>query len=85
MLASVKKLIISDPQYLSNWASLATYKTRSTAEIAIVGPEAETFRRQLEQHYYPNKVVAGAYVESWLPLLENRGVAGGKNYHLCML
>jgi uncharacterized protein YyaL (SSP411 family) len=78
MLAPVKKLIVSDPQYMSNWASLATYRAQPTAEIAIVGPEAETFRKELEQYYYPNKVVAGAFVESWLPLLENRGVVGGR-------
>jgi uncharacterized protein YyaL (SSP411 family) len=78
MLAPVKKLIVSDPQYMSNWASLATYQAQPTAEIAIVGPGAESFRRELEQYYYPNKIVAGTFVESWLPLLENRGVSGGK-------
>ncbi|MDO1445242.1 thioredoxin domain-containing protein [Rhodocytophaga aerolata] len=78
MLAPVKKLILSDPQYMSNWASLAAFRAQSTAEIAIVGPEAEIFRKELEQYYYPNKVVAGTFVESWLPLLENRGVVGGK-------
>jgi uncharacterized protein YyaL (SSP411 family) len=78
MLGITKKVILSDSQYMSNWASLATYRAQSTAEIAIVGPEAETFRRELEQYYYPNKVVAGTFVESWLPLLENRGVVGGK-------
>jgi uncharacterized protein YyaL (SSP411 family) len=78
MLAPVKKLIISDPQYMSNWASLGAYRAKPTAEIAIVGPEAETFRKELEQYYYPNKVIAGTFVESWLPLLENRGVVGGR-------
>jgi uncharacterized protein YyaL (SSP411 family) len=78
MLATVKKLIVSDPQYLSNWASLAAYWSQPTAEIAIVGPEAENFRRELEQYYYPNKIITGTFVESWLPLLENRGVVGGK-------
>lgn len=78
MLGPTKKLIISDPQYMSNWASLAAYRAQSTAEIAIVGPEAESFRKELEQYYYPNKVVAGTFAKSWLPLLENRGVVGGR-------
>ncbi len=78
MLAPTKKLIVSDPQYMSNWASLAVSQTQSTAEVAIIGPEAENFRKELEKHYYPTKVVVGTITESELPLLENRTAIGGK-------
>ncbi len=39
MLSQVKKLVLAEPQFLSNWASLFSYRTQPTAEIAIVGPE----------------------------------------------
>jgi hypothetical protein len=78
MLSRVKKLITSDPQYLSNWAGLLSCRTKPTAEIAIIGPQADAFRQEIEQMYCPNKVLAGAAHDSDLPLLENREAIGGK-------
>lgn len=78
MLARVKKLVITQPQYLSNWASIFSYRVKPTAEIAIVGPQAEAFRRTIEQYSYPNKVLTGTTTESELPLLENREAINGE-------
>ncbi len=78
MLARVEKIIVSDPQYLSNWASLFVYRTQPTAEIAIVGPVAQQFRAEIEQYYYPNKIITGTATTSGLPLLEGREAIGGK-------
>jgi uncharacterized protein YyaL (SSP411 family) len=84
MLARVKKLVVSDPQYLSNWATLFAYRTKPTAEIAIVGPEAENFRQEIEQYYFPNKVLTGTTNESELTLLERReAIAGKTTIYVC--
>jgi uncharacterized protein YyaL (SSP411 family) len=78
MLGRVSRLVLSNIQYMSNWAALYTYRVSPTAEIAIVGNEYQQFRKELDQAYYPNKVLVGTGEESTLPLLENRFVQGGK-------
>ena len=75
MLSKVKKLVLTDVQYLSNWAGLLAYRTQPTAEIVIIGPEADLYRREFEQTYYPNKVLISSPVaieDSPIPLLEGR-------------
>lgn len=78
MLSRVAKLVISDPNYMANWAGLFACRTQPTAEVAIVGPQAEAFRKEIEQHYYPNRVLTGTTTTSDLPLLEDREAIDGK-------
>ena len=78
MLAKVKQLILTDGQYLTNWAILFASHTQPTAEIVVVGPDAERFRREIEQAYYPNKVLLGTTTNSNLPLFENRVAINGQ-------
>ncbi|TGD78902.1 thioredoxin domain-containing protein [Hymenobacter wooponensis] len=72
MLEQVHELAVKEPQHLTNWAALYAARLRPTAEIAIVGPEAEKFRADLSRHYLPNIVLAGTTTSSGLPLLANR-------------
>ncbi len=72
MLAKMVPLIQTDPSYLSNWACLYTELATPTAEIAIVGPDCYDTMLELNQQYYPNKVLVGTETRSNLPLLQNR-------------
>jgi uncharacterized protein YyaL (SSP411 family) len=74
MLSRVKKLVLTNVQYLTNWACLFTYRVAPTVEIAIVGQDYLQFRQALDQSFFPNKVLVGAKEESEndLPLLESR-------------
>ncbi|QIX60685.1 thioredoxin domain-containing protein [Hymenobacter sp. BT18] len=72
MLRRVQTLVVQEPQHLAHWASLYASFLRPTAEIAIVGPEAQAFRQELCRHYLPNVVLAGSTEPSSLPLLQNR-------------
>lgn len=72
MLSKMKNLLLSNVDYLTNWACLATQMTSPTAEIAIVGKEVNEFRKAIDLKFYPNKVLSGTLVESNLPLLEKR-------------
>jgi len=72
MLAKVKLLVVKEPSHLANWASLYFLKLKPTAEIALVGPEAETLRQELGRYFYPNAVLVGTTSESDLPLLQDR-------------
>ncbi len=72
MLSRTKRIIMTDPSYLSNWACLYTDMTSSTAEIAIIGKEALKRRKEFDVHYLPNKILAGKIDSSALPILEDR-------------
>ncbi|HLK97071.1 MAG TPA: hypothetical protein VK364_04825, partial [Hymenobacter sp.] len=78
MLGRVRALVVQEPQHLSNWASLYAALLRPTAEIAIVGPEAEEKRQELARHYLPNTVLAGTVKTSTLPLLRERPAVNGQ-------
>ena len=72
MLTKMIPLIQADPSYLSNWACLYTELATPTAEIAIVGPDCHDTMLELNQQYYPNKLLVGTKTHSDLPLLQNR-------------
>ena len=72
MLSRMMPLLKKDPAYLSNWACLLTELATPTAEIAIVGPDYPTTVLELNQQYYPNKLLVGTGSKSDLPLLQHR-------------
>ncbi|GAB3937826.1 thioredoxin domain-containing protein [Larkinella terrae] len=78
MMGRVQPLLQQNADYLTHWAALYAMRVQPTAEIAIVGPEASSYRNEIDQRFYPNKVLAGTESESKLPLLENRKAIGGK-------
>ncbi|RNI31003.1 thioredoxin domain-containing protein [Rufibacter latericius] len=80
MLSKVRDLVVKEPSHLANWASLYYLKLKPTAEIAIIGPEAHSFRNLVQQHFLPNALLAGSKEEgsSTLPLLEDRTTQNGQ-------
>ncbi|GAB3835141.1 thioredoxin domain-containing protein [Hymenobacter jeollabukensis] len=77
MLAAAQDLAVKEPQHLAGWAALYLSLLAPLAEVAIVGPEAEAFRRELSRHLLPNAVLTGTAAQSELPLLRGRGAEGG--------
>ncbi|WP_020604186.1 thioredoxin domain-containing protein [Spirosoma spitsbergense] len=78
MLGRMQPLVGENTDYLTNWAAQLALRSRPTAEIAIVGPQADQFRAELEADFYPNKVLTGTSDKSELPLLHQRGPIDGK-------
>lgn len=76
MLSQVKELLVKQPSHLSNWASVYYTKLKPTAEIAMVGPEAQTFRKAFSDFYLPNAIFVGTETQSDLPLLQDRSAIG---------
>ncbi|MEO6283070.1 MAG: thioredoxin domain-containing protein [Dyadobacter sp.] len=72
MLAKITKLLLADVQWVTNWAALYCLRSVPTAEIVIVGHEAEAIRKDFDRFFIPNKIVMGTTTASNLPLLENR-------------
>jgi uncharacterized protein YyaL (SSP411 family) len=60
---------VKEPQHLTNWASLYAALLRPGAEVAIIGPEAETIRQELNRQFLFDTVLAGTERPSKLPLL----------------
>ena len=79
MLAKFNGLLHSEPQYLSNWGSLYTYRISSLAEIAILSKEPESIALELEKRFLPNKIVMGSKTSSSLPLLQGKIAPDGEN------
>ncbi|MVM33662.1 DUF255 domain-containing protein [Spirosoma sp. HMF4905] len=78
MLGRMQPLVQQNADYLTNWAAQFALRSRPTAEIAIVGPDADQFRAELDAEFYPNKVLSGTTDKSELPLLEQRGLVNGQ-------
>jgi hypothetical protein len=57
MLGGMKELILKDPGFLSNWASLFLEMLIPTAEIAIVGKGASAKALAFQKSYVPNSVI----------------------------
>ncbi len=78
MLGFLQPLLEKYTNDLTYWASVWTDRARPTAEIAIVGSEADAFRQALDARFYPNKITVGTTDTSTLPLLQDRGMVDGK-------
>ena len=55
----------------SNWILLLTEEIYGTYEVAITGKDCEPKRRELENHYIPNKLILGGSTGN-LPLLKEK-------------
>lgn len=72
MLNNVKPEMLDYPSGFSNWYDMMLNYTHPFYEVAIVGKDANTKIKQLNEYYRPNKILVGSTAESNLALLENR-------------
>ncbi len=64
VLAQVKELIVSEPEYLSNWGMLSLELSKKFAEVIVVGPDAVAYVNEINKQYIPNKIISGTIQES---------------------
>jgi hypothetical protein len=72
MLHKIDRILGTDIQVATNWAAFYAQRVAPTAEIAIVGPQSDEFRKDLDRFFIPSKVVTGTETSSNLPLLADR-------------
>ena len=72
MLGKVKKLLLQNADYLTNWAAVFALRAESVAQIAIVGHQAPAFRAQIDQDFSPFRVFLGSETGSNIPLLADK-------------
>ncbi len=90
MLAKAQKMVthfINDfssyPMAYSNWGNLMLKSVSSFFEVAICGPEAVSFFKELQQNYYPHILWAFSSKPSEVPLLKNRFVTNENLVYVC--
>lgn len=84
MVRSVVPLLEKDIRFMANWATLFLQYVAPPVEVAVTGPDAESFARALHADaYFPHKVVAFAAQASDLPLLQGRLIRGETAVFVC--
>jgi hypothetical protein len=71
------------PSAFSNWAMLAMSMTGNYYAVVIAGEEMQRFSREVDDFYYPLKVMAGSPEAGTLPLFQNRYVKGQTTIYVC--
>ncbi|MEL4457236.1 thioredoxin domain-containing protein [Lutimonas vermicola] len=70
MLNNVKEAAVTYGSGASNWLNLYSNYLGDFYEVAIVGSEAPQRLKELNEQYFPNKLIVGSVKESSLPLLQ---------------
>lgn len=72
MANNIKENINRYPSGYSNWLQLMSDFSSDYYEVAISGTNAIQKLKELNQHYIPNKLIAGSTKESNISLMQNR-------------
>lgn len=72
MIHSLSHLILSEPNYMSNWGIAYTEMKKGMAEVVLMGKEAPSAARNIFQSFQPFALAMGSEGESKLPLLEGK-------------
>jgi len=79
MLKNMMQYVRQYGTYYSNWAILLDNEVHLPYEVAIVGKDFETKRKQLMKKYIPNAIYLGGKDEGTLELLKDK-LQDGKTY-----
>ena len=83
MLAQVQQDLKKYPAFYAHWASLLTQLVHQPYEVAIVGDDYATKRKELDQEYLPNALLLGGDSEGELALLNNKLIPGQTTIYVC--
>jgi uncharacterized protein len=76
MAGSLSNLIISEPNYMSQWAIVYIEIKNGLAEVVIVGDQADSLRAEFQQKFHPFSLTMGTAGISELPLVQEKGMVG---------
>ncbi|MEP7236508.1 MAG: thioredoxin domain-containing protein [Ferruginibacter sp.] len=83
MLVNVEADVQRNIYFYANWGMLQALFTQTFYEVAIVGDDFESKRKEFDEHYLPNVILLGGKDESKLVLLENKFIAGQTTIYVC--
>ncbi|MGR3812376.1 thioredoxin domain-containing protein [Jiulongibacter sp. NS-SX5] len=78
MFGKIKKITLTDPGFMTNWAKVGLKLSEITTEIAIVGPNYMKFREEISQTVDKDVYFAGTKGSSELALLKEREPKNGE-------
>jgi len=84
MLSNLKDRALQYGSGYSNWLQLMCNFTGDYYEIAISGEKAIDNLIEINQHYIPNKLIAGSTSESSIPLMEGRFNKAETYIYICV-
>ena len=84
MLHTIQDQISSYGSGYSHWGNLMLRNVYPLYEIALVGPEANEKRIEIEKYYIPNKIVLGSLNKSEIPLLQGKFVEDESLIYVCV-
>ncbi len=70
--------------YNSNWGLLGIMLITPVKEVAIVGPDRDRIRKELDRNYLPDAIYLGGENEGTLSLLENKLIPGQTTIYVCI-
>ncbi len=83
MLNNVKQNTMKGGAYYANWDILMSWFASPPYEVAILGPEFESKRKEFNKHYLPDVFFSGGRDEGSLSLLEGKLVEGQTTIYVC--
>jgi uncharacterized protein YyaL (SSP411 family) len=83
MLANVTSNVHRSIRYYSNWAILEAQFVHAPFEVAIVGNDYQSIRKQFDQNYLPDVFLLGGKTGGDLELLESKFVKGRTTIYVC--
>jgi uncharacterized protein YyaL (SSP411 family) len=72
MTLSLSHLILTEPNYMSNWGIIYLEIKKGLAEVALVGPAIEELNKTFHQTFQPFALTMGTPTSSNLPLLQGK-------------
>ena len=84
MLNNIKEMAISYGSGASNWLNLYSNYLGDYYEVAIVGQDAMSKLKEINQQYIPNKLIVGSTNESDLPLLSYKYNENETTIYICI-
>ena len=84
MLNNLKDRAVQYGSGYSNWLQLMCDFSGGYYEVAIAGENAMEKLQEINQHYIPNKLIAGSTSESKIPLMEGRFNENNTYIYICV-
>jgi uncharacterized protein len=72
MTGSLSRLILGEPNYMSQWAIVYIEVKNGMSEVVIIGKEADAYRAEFHQNFHPFSLTLGTAAGSDLPLVKEK-------------
>jgi uncharacterized protein YyaL (SSP411 family) len=83
MMNVVSERATQNPYFYSNWNRLFVHFTKAPYEVAIVGPNCLSLRKDMDRKYLPNVLFYGGIKEGKLETLDSKLIPSQTTIYVC--